>query len=68
MNRKIEPGLWKLHDPRRGNVWYTCWRGDTQITFSEDFAKLWLYKRQSQNVTDEPPGETYAEPADTEAQ
>lgn len=55
-----------MHDPKRGNVWYTAWRGDTKVTFSEDFAKLWLYQKQSQNVMSKDGKDGYADAADAE--
>jgi hypothetical protein len=50
-----------LHDPKRGTVWMTCWRGETKLTFCENFAKIWIEKAQSQNVTGTPVGQEYAD-------
>ena len=61
MSRKIQPGLWKLHDPHRGTVWMSCWRGETKLTFCENFAKIWIEKAQSQNVTPKTLAKGYAD-------
>lgn len=50
-----------MHDPKRGTVWMTCWRGETKLTFCENFAKIWIEKAQSQNVTGTPVGQEYAD-------
>ena len=55
-----------MHDPKRGTVWMTCWRGETKLTFCENFAKIWIDRVQSQNVTPETPAEGYAEASDAE--
>lgn len=39
----------------------TCWHGETKTTFCEDFARTWIEKAQSQNVTSKTPAEGYAE-------
>lgn len=50
-----------MHDPKRGTVWMTCWRGETKLTFCENFAKIWIEKAQSQNVTGAQVSEEYAD-------
>jgi len=41
----------------------SCWRGETKLTFCENFAKIWIEKAQSQNVTSPAVVEGYAGPA-----
>lgn len=44
----------------------TCWRGETRLTFCENFAKIWIEKAQSQNVTGAETDEAYPDAIDAD--
>lgn len=47
ISQRIQPGLWKVH--RNGTavvVWMAMANGITLMSYSEDYARLWLSREQ----------------------
>lgn len=43
ISRRIQPGLWTVERPSSGvKVWMAMANGITLMSYSEDYARLWL--------------------------
>ena len=56
ISRRLQPGLWQLWRPSGAIVWMAMANGITLLSYSEDYARLWLSREQDQPEDDsEPP-------------
>lgn len=47
ISERIQPGLWKVHRPDTNVVvWMAMANGITLMSYSEDYARLWLSREQ----------------------
>lgn len=49
ISQRIQPGLWKVQRPHTNViVWMAMANGITLMSYSEDYARLWLSREQDQ--------------------